>query len=118
MKNRIQDGKTLDYTAGSDIKSGDVVALPNRIAIAVADISTGKSGSIELEGVFELAKLSSDTIDFGQDVFWDTASSPNRITETPSGTTKYAGIAAAAAGSGTTTCKVRLQSGNYDPGAE
>lgn len=109
MKNARQKGETLSFTNNGedDIASGDVVPLPNRIAVAVTDISVGKSGSIDLEGVFELPKKSTDVVEFGDDLYWDTAN--KRLTLTPDANTRYAGIATHDAGNGTTSVNCRLQ---------
>lgn len=109
MKNARQDGKTLSFTNNSedDIASGDVVPLANRIAVAVTDISAGKSGSIDLEGVFELPKKSTDVVEFSEDLYWDTVN--KRLTVTPDANTRYAGIATEDAGNGTTSVRCRLQ---------
>lgn len=114
MKNRVKDGVTLDYTNGtaSDIVSGQIVKLSKRIAVACVDIAIGKTGSVDLEGVFTLPKKTGESFVFGDELHCDT---DGNLTKTPSGTTKYAGMCADAAGqnSASTSCSCRLQSGSF-----
>lgn len=111
MKNRVKDGITLDYknTSGSDIVSGQVVELPNRIAVAAVDIPQNKTGSVDLEGVFQLAKKTGESFVFGDELHFDTADS--KLTKTSSGTTLPAGICADAEGQGSsaTSCTCKLK---------
>jgi predicted RecA/RadA family phage recombinase len=111
MKNRVQRGITLNYTnnSGSEIKSGDVVVLKSRVAVAVTDISQGKTGSIDTEGVFRLPK-SSGAIEFSDDVYYDTVA--KKITKTPGANTKYAGMAAENASSDAESIEVKLLPGS------
>lgn len=114
MKNRVKDGITLDYknTTLADIASGDIVKLSKRIAVACVDIAVGKTGSVDLEGVFTLPKKSGEAFVFGDELHCDT---DGNLTKTASGTTKYAGICADAEGqiSASTSCNCRLQSGSF-----
>lgn len=103
--NYIQPGEVLDYTAGADIASGAVVVMDSLVGVALKAIANGATGPVKVRGVFELPKLSTDTINQGQVVYWDAGNS--RITETAS-THAVAGRAAAASGSGVTTCRVLL----------
>lgn len=101
----IQEGRVLDHTPGSALAVNDVIVIGDRVAVALNAIAAGATGPVAVEGVFELTKLGTDTIDQGQVVYWDAGNS--RITETAS-THKVAGFAVEAAGSGVTTCKVKL----------
>lgn len=71
MKNYVGPGKSVDYTAGANIASGDVVVANDLIGIAVTDIANGKTGAIYLEGEFEVKKEASLAINFGDKVYWD-----------------------------------------------
>src|SRR3990172_9268623 len=107
MKNFVQEGKVMDYlNAGSAVASGDVVVLPAGIGVAVVDISTDASGSVKLEGVFELAKAA-EAFDQGDKLYWD--ASAKKLTKTSSGNTP-AGVAfkAALSGDAEGLCKLTL----------
>lgn len=101
----IQPGLALDHTPGSNVSAGDVVVMGVRVGVALADIASGEVGAVQVDGIFELPKLSTDVIAQGALVYWDTT--PGEITTTV-GSNVLAGYAAVAAGNGTTTCKVKL----------
>jgi predicted RecA/RadA family phage recombinase len=101
----VQPGSVIDYTAGSNIASGAVVVMSTLVGVALAAIASGSSGSVQIDGVFQLNKLSTDVIAQGDNVYWD--ASPGEITTTSAGNT-LAGKAVAAAGNGTTSVLVKL----------
>jgi predicted RecA/RadA family phage recombinase len=72
MKNYVGEGKTLQYTAsGSDIASGDVVVINNLLAVAAVDIADGETGTVNLEGVYDLPKVDSAVITAGETLSYD-----------------------------------------------
>ncbi len=109
--NYVNEGKTLLYTnSGSAISSGDVVVAGTTLAVALVDIANGASGTVAIEGVFTLPKVSAAVIAQGEEVIWDaseTAFEDNAHTPA-TGDVSNAAIATVAAGSGTTTVKVKL----------
>lgn len=70
-----QRGEALDYVNETDraIEAGEVVALGRRVGVAATDISPGETGSIEVEGVYEVPK-SDDAIEAGDEVYFLTES--------------------------------------------
>lgn len=55
MKNYVNEGKTLTITAGSDLTSGDVVAVgSNLVGVAQGDAANGSECVLVLEGAFTL----------------------------------------------------------------
>lgn len=109
MTNEVLCGKVIEFAnTGSAIASGAVVVVGERIGVAVAAIAaTTGSGSVQMEGVFTLAKDTSTAVTQGQKLFWDTTSS--KLVAVPSATAKIAaGYAAAAAATSDATCDVRL----------
>lgn len=111
MKTFVQDGKIMNYAnAGSAIASGDVVAIGSSgIGVACVDIAaTTGSGAVQIEGVFTLAKTTSQAWTQGQRLYWNPGTS--KLTNDPDAdeTTVFAGIAFEAAGSSATTglCKL------------
>ena len=110
MKTKYSEGDVMDYAnTGAAISSGDVVALGNRIGIAVTDIAaTTGLGAVALTGAHTLAKTVGEVYNQGDSVYWNSTTS--KLTEVDTGL--YAGtiiVAAAAAG---TTAIVALA----DPG--
>lgn len=105
-KNFIQEGDVLAYTAGGTaIASGAVVLMGKRIGIALADIAANTTGAVSTDGVWSIAKLSTDVIAQGDLLYWDAANS--RLTATSAGNT-LAGYATAAAGNGVTTVNILI----------
>lgn len=101
----VYDGRVIDYTAGSAISSGDVVVLGEVVSVALGDIANGDTGSVAVEGVFELDCLGTDVVAIGDVLYWDDTN--NRLTKTAS-THKCAGFAAGASANGVTTCRVKI----------
>lgn len=105
-KNYVSEGDVLDFTnAGAAIASGAVVAMGKRIGIAVADIPTGSTGSVSVTGVWNVAKAPADDIQLGEPLYWDPAN--NRVTEV-AGALNLAGYAAAPAGNGVATVRIKI----------
>lgn len=109
MKNKKFDGKSMDYknNTGSDIASGDIVELEDRIAVAAVDITDGGAGTADLVGVFELPKTNPEVIAQGDKLYYDTVT--GLITGVSGGNTINAGLAHEAAVSAADVCLVRLQ---------
>jgi predicted RecA/RadA family phage recombinase len=101
----VQEGEVIDYTAGSEVVSGQVVLMGKRIGVAIAAIPAGASGALAVSGVFTLAKLSTDVVAQGDLLYWDNGNS--RLTTTV-GANTLAGFAWEAAGSGVATVKTKI----------
>lgn len=113
MKNKISHGLTMNYTASAAIASGDLVVVGLRVGVAVADIANTETGTLELQGVFELPKVSG-AITQGALVYWDADGNPvggvsgaGGLTTTSNGNT-LAGFAVEAAGETAATVKVKI----------
>lgn len=104
-KNYERPGKTWTHTAAGTIASGGVVVMGDKVGVALADASSGQQVEVAVDGVFRLAKLSTDVVAQGAILYWDAGNS--RLTVTAS-THKKAGLAAEAAGNGATTVAVDL----------
>lgn len=104
MINFIEKGDVLDYTAAAAVKSGAAVVLVNHIGVAGGDIALGKTGAVNVSGVYELAAETGVAFAIGDDLYWDTAN--NRLTKT-TGTVK-AGWAWAAKAADAAVAQVRL----------
>lgn len=105
----IQCGDTIDFAnSGTAISSGDVVIIGYRqLGIALVDIAaTSGTGAVKVEGVFELAKNTSDALVMGQKVWWNNTA--KELTNDCSINSYFIGFAVAAAGASDTTGKVQL----------
>lgn len=101
----VQPGEVMDYTAAGNIASGDVVLIGKRIGVALKDIAIGTVGSVQVSGVFELNKLSTDVVAAGDELYWDAGNSRLTLTDTAN---TLAGYAFAPAGNGVTAVKIKL----------
>lgn len=101
----VQPGEVIDYTAGANIASGQVVLMGARIGVAIKAIANGETGPMQVTGVFNIAKLSTDNMAQGALLYWDNTNS--RLTTTASGNT-LAGFAAAAAAATTTSVNIKI----------
>lgn len=72
MKNFIQPGKSIDFTApAGGVVSGRPVVLGSLIGISSVTADEGKQASMETEGVFELSKVSAQAWVVGAKIYWD-----------------------------------------------
>ena len=101
----VQPGEVINYTAGANIASGQVVLMGVRIGVALTAIANGSTGPVQVTGVFAIAKLSTDVVAQGAALYWDNTNS--RLTTTASGNT-LAGYATAAAGNGAATVNIKI----------
>lgn len=110
----VQVGNVIDYTAGSDISSGDVVELQHCLGVAITDIANGSTGAVAIEGVFTLPKVSAAVFAVGEKLIWDTSANAfDDSSATPaSGDLTGAAIAVIAGANTETTCTVKLTPGN------
>ena len=90
-QNRIQPGKTIPFanSSGSTILSGSPVIIGTKVGVALVDIPDGGTGSVALEEVWELPKLTGNAFNQGAECFLTPGGS---ITPTATGNT-YAGFA-------------------------
>jgi predicted RecA/RadA family phage recombinase len=112
-KTFIQEGRVIDYTASAAVKSGDVVVMGQLVGVALNDIAAGETGPVQIDGVWELPKVSASVINQGESVNWDdSASEFDANSATPAAGDLTGGcVAVADAGNGATTVWVKLNVG-------
>lgn len=68
-----QKGEKIDYTnnSGKLIENGTIIAIGSRVGIAGMDIPGGETGTLIVEGVFELPKGTTAAISLGDSVTYD-----------------------------------------------
>jgi len=93
----VQDGDSVDFTAGADIPAGRLVVFGARVFFSHMAIANGQTGSLRTRGVVEYAKATGEAWAVGARLWFDAGN--NRLTTTSS-THVPAGYAAAAALSG------------------
>lgn len=114
MKNHINDGDTISYTAGANIASGDIVIAGHTICVAVTDIANGSTGTLKTKGRFTAPKVSGAVFVAGEKLVWDSSAGAfdDSSASPADGDITGGAIAAAAGGNGETTCEVILTPGN------
>lgn len=113
-RNYTQPGNVLSYTAGvgEQYSAGDVVVMGDTVGIALVDIGEGETGSVAIEGVFEVPKVSGTAWSVGQKIDWDASASAFTVGATPAeGDVIGCAIVAAPAGSTETTGYAKLTPG-------
>lgn len=105
MKNYIQMGAALAFVAGANIVSGQGVLAGGFFGIATGDVASGATGTIQVEGVFSIAKATGVTFAANDRVYWDDTA--KKVTTVSSGN-RLIGVATAAAGSSATALDVKL----------
>lgn len=94
----VQDGKSLNYTPGTDVSAGDIVIRGGTdgllLGIAKLDIPAHTPGALATEGVYEVVKGASVSFATGAPVYWDDT---NHIAVSGTTGTVYIGKAVEAA---------------------
>jgi predicted RecA/RadA family phage recombinase len=108
-RNYVQEGCVVDWTnnSGGAVTSGAPVVIGySRMGIALVDIASNAVGSVQVEGVFTLAKASG-TITQGQKLWWDAANA--EIVNAPAKNAYFIGYAFRGAATGDATVDVELE---------
>lgn len=106
MKNFVQEGDILPLTAPYAVSAGGGAQVGTNIfGVAVKDLASGASGEFQVEGVFDLTALSTDTGSAGTIWYWDNTN--KRVTTTSTSNLKI-GVGTGTKASGDTTARVRL----------
>lgn len=114
--NYVQPAGTISYTnAGSAIQSGDPVIIGTTVGVALVDIGEGETGSVAIEGAFELAKANAK-IDQGTAVNLTSAKNVTSAAAGANGVTGF-GIAITDAAAGDATVVVKLTPGTGAAGS-
>jgi len=72
--NKVQEGKVITWTngTGSAVVSGQVVVVGQVLGVALVDIASTASGSVQIrDGVFNVPKVSGAVIAQGGSLSWD-----------------------------------------------
>lgn len=112
-RNYVNQAHTLGFTngTGSDIASGQVVAVGNLLAVALEPIADGATGMLATSGRWIVPKVSGAVIAQGETLTWDASAAAfddNAATPATGDITGAAAFAAQAAGNGVTSFEVVL----------
>ncbi|WP_426027675.1 DUF2190 family protein [Brevundimonas sp. TWP2-3-4b2] len=105
MRNHVQPGRTVTIPAPAAVLSGGVVIAGNIIGVANGAAAIGDPVDVDVEGAFELPKVSALAIALGDLVYWDATA--GLVTKTAS-TNKKLGYAVADSSNPSATANVRL----------
>jgi predicted RecA/RadA family phage recombinase len=111
--NFVQAGDVIDYTAGADIASSDVVVVGSLVGVAHNDIANGSVGPVGISGVYSLPKVSASVIAAGETVNYDVSASAfdDNLATPATGDLSGGCVAVEAAGNGDTTVLVKINVG-------
>lgn len=70
-KNYVQEGDTLTLAAPANVLSGAGVQVGNLFGVAQYDALSGVDVELDLEGVYDLSKVSAQAWTQGQALYWD-----------------------------------------------
>ena len=106
MKNQVQDGDVITVTAPYAVTSGQGCQVGAALfGIASGDAASGATLELQVEGVYDVTALSTDTAAVGDLLYWDNTN--KRLTTTATSNLKV-GVAVAAKASGATTARILL----------
>ena len=108
-----QDGNVINYeNSGTAISSGDVVAVGATLGVALVDIAaTTGAGAVQIDGVFNVPKVSAAVIVQGERLSWDVSAGAfddDAATAAAGDVTGESAMAFESAGNGVTTIAVKF----------
>lgn len=106
MKNQVQDGDVITVPAPYTVTSGQGAQVGAALfGIASGDALIGTPLDLQVEGVYDVTALSTDTAAIGDLLYWDNTN--KRLTTTATSNLKV-GVAVAAKAAGATTARILL----------
>ncbi len=109
--NFIQPGKVFDHTPSGAIVSGSVVPMGQILGVALTNIAAGEIGPVQVEGVFEVPKVTGAVFAQGESLVWDVSAGKfddNLATPATGDISGAAAVAFKAGANGETTALVRF----------
>ena len=72
MKNFVQKGENLTFTAAANVNSGDLIALGSTgfYGVSATDVATGEEGEATTEGVFKFPKATAQVVNRFDNAYW------------------------------------------------
>ena len=114
MKNAKRDGNTFEFVVATTARvSGKIDRVANIVGVHGKDAAIGDTAALQLVGVFNVLKVTTDVIAAGDPLYFDVANAGGgtataRVTKAlgAAGVNPFAGVADIAAGNGVTTVDV------------
>lgn len=107
MRNYVQPGDSITFTAAAAASSGDGVLVNNLFGIASGDAAIGESLVLTTKGVFAMPKVATDVMAVGTVVYWDNSASLV-TTDDDTGSNPRIGLAVTVAANPSGSVNVRL----------
>lgn len=114
MKNFVQEGERLEFTAAANLTSGQVVKVGQLLGVVATDVASGAKGQLCF-GVFTVPKVSGAVIANGESLVWDVSAlsgagafDDNLATPATGDVSGPVAVAWEAAGNGVTSMNVRF----------
>ena len=107
MKNYVQKGENITVTATAAATSGQGVLVGNLFGIAAGDAAIGESLDLVTEGVFNMAKVSTDELAVGDLIYWDDTNTL-ATSDDDEGANEVIGLAVTTAANPSGTVNVKL----------
>ena len=105
-------GEMFNFVNGATpVVSGQVVRIGNILGVALLDIAANATGSVAIEGVFTVPKVSGAVIAQGESLTWDVSAAAfddNAAVPATGDVTGPPAVAFQAAGNGVTTMAVKF----------
>lgn len=112
MNSYKQPGQTMDWvnTSGGAVAVDSLVKIGDRVGVACVDIAPGETGAVQMEGVVEVPKKSTDVVAQGDALYFDESDDEVTLADGGggSGGNILAGYAFSSAGNGATTVWLKL----------
>lgn len=105
MKTYVQDGDTVTLPAPYAVTSGQGALIGALFGVANFDAASGADCEFDIEGVFDVTALSTDTAAVGAKLYWDNT---NRRLTTTAASNTLVGVAVATKSAGAATARIRL----------
>ena len=105
MRNFVQSGAALTLAAPYAVTSGQGALIGSLFGVASVTLASGAQGAFQIEGVYELTKVSAQAWTPGALIYWDNAA--RNCTTVLTGN-KLIGVASEAAANPSATGRVRL----------
>lgn len=111
--NYVGEGDVIQWTngTGSDVVSGQVVAVGNILGVALVYIASTATGSVAIKGTFTVPKVTAAVVAQGESLVWDVSAAKFDDNAATPATGDISGAPAVAMEAGTssmTTLKVKF----------
>ncbi len=103
----VQEGNSIDYTAGAAVAAGDVIVIGELVGVAKTPIAANALGALAVKGVFDFAKATGggSAISAGANCYWDDT---NNVATTTAAGNKLIGKCIKDAADADATVRVRM----------